>query len=109
MQLKAVLSCALPCLVFTGCALKQPPTGGDILTEYARSQVPGSYSASHTKGRVVPDWIRSFNDPELTRLVEDAIIRNPDLKAAGERVEASRAAVRIAAAALYPRVGMKGL
>ncbi|RBP38055.1 NodT family efflux transporter outer membrane factor (OMF) lipoprotein [Roseimicrobium gellanilyticum] len=109
MQLKAVFTCALPCLVFTGCALKQPPVGGDILTEYARSQVPGSFSASHAKGRVAPDWIRSFNDPELTRIVEDAIIRNPDLKAAAERVEASRAAVRIAAAALYPRVGLKGL
>jgi multidrug efflux system outer membrane protein len=109
MQLKAVLFYALPCLAVTGCGLKQPPAGGGIMTEYARSQVPGSYSASHAKGRVAPDWIRSFNDPELTRIVEDALFRNPDLKAAAERVEASRAAVRIAAASLYPRVGMKGL
>ncbi len=106
---KVVLSSAILCLVLPGCGLKQPPKGGDIMTEYARSQVPGSYSASHTKGRVAPDWIRSFNDPELTRIVEDALMRNPDLKAAAARVEASRAAVRIAAAALYPRVGLKGL
>ena len=35
--------------------------------------------------------------------------RNPDLKAAAARVEASRYAVRVAAASLYPRIGVKGL
>ncbi len=109
MQFQPALFLPLPCLLLIGCGLKQPPTGGDILTEYGRSQVPGSYSASHANGSVTPDWIRSFNDSELTRVVTDAIARNPDLKAAAERVEASRAAVRIAAAALYPRVGLKGL
>lgn len=99
----------LPCLLVAGCAIKQPPTGGDILTDYARSQVNESWGAPHTRGRVAPDWIRSFNDSSLTRLVEEAILRNPDLKAAAARVEASRAAVRIAAASLYPQVGLKGL
>ena len=55
-----------------------------------------------------PNWIRTFGDPELTALVEDAVVRNPDLKAAAARVEASRYAVRIAAASLYPRIAMKG-
>ena len=58
---------------------------------------------------VVPNWIRNFGDPELTALVADAVERNPDLKAAAARVEASRAAVRIAASSLYPRIAMKGL
>jgi NodT family efflux transporter outer membrane factor (OMF) lipoprotein len=57
----------------------------------------------------VPNWIRAFGDPELNSLVSDAIERNPDLKAAAARVEASRAAVRIAASSLYPRIAMKGL
>src|SRR3954463_7681700 len=92
-----------------GCSVKSPPTGGNILTDYGRSQVPGTYSAPHRNGRVAPGWIYSFGDPQLTRLVEDAIVRNPDLKAAAERVEASRAAVRIAASSLYPRAGLKGL
>lgn len=103
------LLAAIATLSLASCALKKPPTGGDILTEYARSQIPGKWGASHTKGAVVPEWIKSFGDPELTRIVEDAIVRNPDLKAAAARVEASRAAVRIAAAALYPQIGLKGL
>ena len=97
------------CLVTLGCTLKQPPKGADILTDPARAKIPGTWSASSSGGPVVPGWIRSFGDSTLTALVEDALERNPDLKAAAARVEASQAAVRVAAASLYPRIGMKGL
>jgi outer membrane protein, multidrug efflux system len=96
------------CLVLTGCAIKSPPVGVDIAPEAAR-QIPGAWGGPHRSGGVVPNWIRSFGDPELTALVFDAVARNPDLKAAAARVEASRAAVRIAASSLYPRIAMKGL
>jgi multidrug efflux system outer membrane protein len=79
------------------------------MPESARSQIPGQWAGRHRSGAVVPDWIRTFGDPELTALVVDAVERNPDLKAAAARVEASRAAVRIAASSLYPRIAMKGL
>src|SRR5205807_4029502 len=97
------------CLPLASCAIKIPPFGSGILTDAARAQIPGSWSGGHRSGAVVPGWIRTFGDPELTALVEEAIIRNPDLKAAAARVEASRAAVRVAAASLYPRIAMKGL
>src|SRR5437773_233496 len=96
-------------LVLAGCALKNPPAGADIMPESARAKIPGRWAGSHRSGTVVPNWIRSFGDPELTALVADAVARNPDLKAAAARVEASRAAVRIAASSLYPRIAMKGL
>src|SRR5437588_10698 len=96
-------------LVLSGCALKVPPFGAAIMPESARSKIPGTWRGPHRGGDVVPKWIRSFGDPELTALVADAVERNPDLKAAAARVEASRAAVRIAASSLYPRIAMKGL
>ena len=96
-------------LVLAGCALKQPPVREDIMPESARAKIPGSWAGPHRSGAVVPNWILSFHDPELTALVADAVERNPDLKAAAARVEASRAAVRIAASSLYPRIAMKGL
>src|SRR6476620_11807619 len=89
--------------------MKQPPVGADIMPESARAKIPGSWAGAHHSGAVVPNWIRTFGDPELTALVSDAVERNPDLKAAAARVEASRAAVRIAASSLYPRIAMKGL
>src|SRR5215211_5666690 len=95
--------------MLAGCALKNPPFGADIMPESARAKIPGSWAGPHRSGAVVPNWIRTFGDPELTSLVADAVERNPDLKAAAARVEASRAAVRIAASSLYPRIAMKGL
>jgi len=96
-------------LVLAGCALKNPPVGADIMPESARAKIPGSWAGPHRSGTVVPNWIRNFGDPELNALVADAVERNPDLRAAAARVEASRAAVRIAASSLYPRIAMKGL
>src|SRR4026208_998310 len=96
-------------LVLAGCALKNPPAGAEIMPESARAKIPGSWAGPHRSGAVVPNWIRNFGDPELNALVADAVGRKPDLKAAAARVEASRAAVRIAASSLYPRIAMKGL
>lgn len=97
------------CLALASCALKTPPVGSSILTAAAREEIPGRWGGSHDSGAVVPGWIRSFGDRRLTSIVEEALARNPDLKAAAARVEASRAAVRVAAASLYPRIAMKGL
>jgi multidrug efflux system outer membrane protein len=83
-------------LVLAGCALKNPPFGADIMPERTRAKIPGSWAGPHRSGTVVPNWIRNFGDPELNALVADAVERNPDLKAAAARVEASRAAVLIA-------------
>lgn len=95
------------CVALASCTIKEPPTGSDILTERAQSRIPGKWSGSHNSGGVAPGWIRSFGDPELTAIVEDAVARNPDLAAAAALVEASRAAVRVAASSLYPRAGIK--
>jgi len=104
-----VLLAGASSLVLAGCALKNPPFGADIMPESARAKIPGRWAGPHRSGTVVPNWIRTFGDPELTALVADAVERNPDLRAAAARVEASRAAVRIAASSLYPRIAMKGL
>jgi outer membrane protein TolC len=100
---------AAACLTLASCAIQQAPVGEEIMPERTRAQIPGRWSGPHRSGTVVPNWILTFHDPELTALVTDAVERNPDLKAAAARVEASRAAVRIAASSLYPRIAMKGL
>jgi len=104
-----VLLGAAACLTLAGCAIRQPPVGEEIMPERTRAQIPGHWAGPHRSGVVVPNWILTFHDPELTAVVTDAVERNPDLKAAAARVEASQAAVRIAASSLYPRIAMKGL
>src|SRR5438046_8147488 len=105
----AVLLAIASSVMLAGCALKNPPFGADIMPESARAKIPGRWAGPHRTGAVVPNWIRAFGDAELTAVVADAVERNPDLKAAAARVEASRAALRIAASSLYPRIAMKGL
>jgi NodT family efflux transporter outer membrane factor (OMF) lipoprotein len=92
-----------------GCTTQEPPKGGDIMPETAREKIPPTWSASSAGGAVVPGWIRTFGDSTLTGLVEDALERNPDLRAAAAQVEASRSAIKVAAASLYPGIAMKGL
>lgn len=108
MHLRYLFGPAL-CLGLTSCAIKNPPTGADIAPESVRAKIPGKWSGPHRSGEVVPNWIRSFGDPQLTALVHDAVERNPDLQAAAARVEASRYAVKVAASSLYPRMAIKGL
>src|SRR5881409_3691626 len=106
---KLILSGIAACLTLAGCAIKDPPAGANIMPDSTTRQIPGQWAGSHRRGEVVPNWVQTFNDPELTALVADAVERNPDLRAAAAKVEASRAAVRIAASSLYPRIAMKGL
>ena len=69
-----ILLGTVACLTLASCAIKEPPAGSDILTERARSKIPGKWSATHRGGAVAPGWIRSFGDSDLTRIVEDAQI-----------------------------------
>jgi NodT family efflux transporter outer membrane factor (OMF) lipoprotein len=54
------------------------------------------------------NWLTTFNDPQLTALVNEAIARNPDLRAAGARVEQAAAYARSAQAQLLPWLNLLG-
>ena len=51
------------------------------------------------------DWWKSWNDPELDRLQQQALAANPDLKLAQARLRQAQAAAGMAQAALLPQVG----
>src|SRR4030095_9236554 len=92
-----VLLATASSLVLAGCALKNPPFGADIMPESARAKLRGSWAGPHRNGAVVLTWSIAFRDSELTAMVAESVERNPDRRAAAARVEATRAAVRIAA------------
>ena len=107
MKIRPLLSTAA-CLTLAGCAIKHPPTGGDILTRRgARADPrPMEWQPSQRSGRtrLDPHFRRPRAHPPCRG---GRSIRNPDLKAAAARVEASRYAVRVAASSLYPRIAGK--
>jgi len=62
-----------------------------------------------TAGSQLPDnWWRLFNDRELTRLVDRALLANNDLAAAKARVDTARALVGVDRARLFPTLNLNG-
>ncbi|WP_150698259.1 efflux transporter outer membrane subunit [Pandoraea terrae] len=54
------------------------------------------------------DWADHFGDPQLTQLIGEALASNPDLAVAQARLNAARAQVEGAGAALLPSVNLAG-
>lgn len=76
-------------------------------------EVPATWTASNTTatpdtGFPEDDWWRGFDDPELDRLVEQALERNGDLAAAAARIDQASAQARIAGADSLPRIDASG-
>jgi outer membrane protein, multidrug efflux system len=94
----------------TGCALVTTPDAPQLKDlSLPNTQVPGHWTGSATTpGPVVNGWLTEFRDPQLEKLVAEAMAYNPDLQIAAARVEAAEASARAAGAALYPQVNLAG-
>lgn len=54
------------------------------------------------------DWVADFNDPTLSRIVDTALVANPDIRAARARLEAAEQSITIASQGLRPAVSATG-
>jgi len=70
--------------------------------------VPAAWQESGTKSsrKISTGWIKDFNDPQLPRLVSEAMSHNPSLLAAAQRLEASRASVTRSQSRRMPSVNL---
>ena len=93
-----------------GCALPQPPATAELQAQaLPNTRVPERWTADPAApAEVGGGWLATFRDPELERLVAEAIAYNPDLQIALARVEAAEASARAAGAVLYPQVNLSG-
>lgn len=89
-----------------GCALAPPPDAARVRElSLPNTQVPPQWTGGPTApGPVASGWLARFQDPQLERLVAEAMAYNSDLQIAAARVEAAEASARAAGAALYPVV-----
>ncbi len=97
------------CLVLmTGCAVgpdfKPPQT--DVPTAWVGAPSSATAAISTVTGGPLEfvQWWNSFDDPELTSLVERAIAANLDLRQATARIRQARAARGVGAGSLWPSV-----
>ncbi|WP_236616810.1 MULTISPECIES: efflux transporter outer membrane subunit [Sphingobium] len=70
------------------------------------NQFPGETDASESIATV--GWRDLFRQPELARLIEEALANNRDVRIAATRVAEARAAWRIEGASLYPQLDAVG-
>jgi NodT family efflux transporter outer membrane factor (OMF) lipoprotein len=106
MNTKRIFHLAALAALMAGCA------GDGGLKPLARPHDADELKAAATLAhvRVSPaawparDWWRRYGDPQLDRLVDEALAANPSMRAADARVRQAAAAAGIAGAALSPQV-----
>ncbi len=102
---------ALLLVLITGCATKSPPTPAEIreqsgtLTNFA---LTNPWKAGATAGPIADNWLATFDDPQLSALVAEAMTNNPDLRASATRVDQAEQYLRLAKAALRPTINLFG-
>jgi NodT family efflux transporter outer membrane factor (OMF) lipoprotein len=107
---------AAACLAaLAACAVKPPPVPEEVRkdalqgTEVRATWAKADAARADAPSAAISDnWLTTFNDPQLTALVNEAIARNPDLRAAGARVEQAAAYARSAQAQLLPWLNLLG-
>ena len=71
--------------------------------------IPAGTAAEASAGRVdLTHWWTDWHDPRLTKLVEEALAANPELRQARDRVEQARAYTQMAKSSLYPTIRATG-
>jgi len=92
--------------LLAACAVPSPPPRDELVKEALPGYtVPEGWRAAQPAGAASnADWWRSFDDPALARLIDEALANNVDLRVAAARVERSQAYAAAAGAALTPIV-----
>ncbi|HEY2971996.1 MAG TPA: efflux transporter outer membrane subunit [Pyrinomonadaceae bacterium] len=109
-SLKALPSCALFVLLLSASAASlTAQSKKQKQIKKPRVEVPETWSTSPTEGvspqvAQLKDWWKNFQDPQLDRLVEQALIANTDLNIADARINEVRAMHGIANSARYPTI-----
>lgn len=87
------------CAVLGGCVAHSP---GDRMVD-VEDMAPGSWTASK-EGKAGVDrlWVQRFNDKQLDALVNEAILRNPDMTITAERIIQARQVARITGSEARP-------
>jgi len=93
-------------LCIAGCANLTPPAPDDAFNQAMQGQtLPAAWAARAARTEFQPAWLGFAKSGEVQQLIDEALARNPDLRAAASRLEQSRLQVQIASADLLPNVG----
>ena len=104
------LPVVLVILVLTGCATVGPdyvPPKKSVSKDW-HTQLKGGLSTEEMDPQTLAAWWTTLNDPELSSLIDRAVLGNLDLKKALARVREARARRGMAKADLFPTLDATG-
>lgn len=96
--MKKTIVCLLSFILLAGCSLTPDYMRPDIETPATWSDVKENPAPS----QIAYDWWSSFQSDELNGLMAQALENNTDLRAGIQRIEQSRADLKISGASLFP-------
>ena len=98
MMNKTILVLALAGLL-AGCAHVPEPRQPEL-------DLPAPAETGKPEAKVAADWWRTYGDPVLNAMMDEALAHNGDLRLATARIEEARGALGLAGADRYPEVGV---
>jgi len=109
--MKKIILYSTLALFFTGCA-QNIPTYNESIAKIkdgkGSPETRSQFASAHVRGTVRDNWIKTFHDRKLDRLVSEGEKNNPSLKVAAARVERAIALSRLTSAGLMPTIDMGG-
>ena len=94
-------------LLLVACGAKDTPRDADLTAGALPGAVPTTGFVSEAEAGAVADgWLKSFNDPQLEKLVAEAIVGNRDLAVMKARLDQAASRARQAGADLKPQVSL---
>lgn len=95
--------------MLAGCAIQSPPQSDEVRREaLGPVDLQSPWRTGGAAGAVQDNWLAGFNDPQLNALVNEALIRNPDLRVAAARVEQATGQMELARSAQRPALNLLG-
>ncbi|HEX3133292.1 MAG TPA: efflux transporter outer membrane subunit, partial [Planctomycetota bacterium] len=94
-------------LLLVACGAKDTPRDADLTAGALPGAVPTKGFVSEAEAGAVADgWLKTFNDPQLEKLVAEAIVGNRDLAVMNARLDQAASRARQAGADLKPQVSL---
>jgi NodT family efflux transporter outer membrane factor (OMF) lipoprotein len=108
---KATLLITAPLFILVGCAAPlKSPTHEEIIAQAIPnvSEVELGWSKSNFEGPVKNNWLATFNDEKLERLVDEVLKNNRDLEVAKANLEKAALVAQQAGVQLLPDINLSG-
>lgn len=109
-MIRNILLSATAAALLGGCAQNNVVPAPVVATAVQENApvAPTRFQSSYVGGKVQDNWLKSFKDPTLNRLIKEGQRNNPDLRVAASRVERAIAMLNLTNTARMPRLDVSG-